>query len=1599
MAAMAKMKELEEINEEEERRKRISEAIREQNKEFSNQAKILDYINKSNYSEAQINEILNNKDLQSLVLEPSIDPGALSTALANAQKQADLELRIKKLTVEGQEDIFQEGVSNAMSAFGALEEQLELEFKAKIKDDGSLVQDAERQIALIDFELDDYQAGLDEIDRLEQDINDVYDKRIEALDEVATLNEDIARSQESQLEIADALSKGDIAAAARAAQQSRQVQQESAREAQQRMLEEQRASEIARLRSSGGMTREDLQDRIRDLEEQIFNIEEKTLEPAQERIRLAEITRDDRIADLQVLGKTREEWDRISNSVDVAQANGWKFADAMQEALNIVEKLVDGLTNRPAPPPPPAPAAPAPAPQRSSGGSPAPAPAPPPPAPPTPTTKEIPGVTRALTTSEIRSRLETETDPYTRAMLGKSLSYPLPTPAPRQPSLAERYGIPVIRAYGGMVGRARSGPPQQYFDGGKVRGPGTEKSDSIPALLSNGEYVIRASSVRLLGKDFLDKLNGGKVVPDEKNGLPAFKGGGFISVRQAEAAAAKKRASTSGSDRAMLLRAQEAQRKAQAAKPSLPKAPLISAGKNQPAPAPAPRPAPAPAPRPAPAPAVMTQDTRSPAKKFFDSIARGGTSNFINPIKAISDAVDFFLPFTSESRKESETGLPTASGIAADIGLIAAGGVLGKLAAPVIGAVTKAVRVPTVAVPGATRPSGNTIVSPNATTIRQQQEAVAQQTARIIDEKVAEGVATGQIQGFRDRLVISSYKRALVESDRLSSGPIMTPGQEVLDNTTHISNLSPTDLLNVAKAHVSKKSLDEIVNPYMVRTDNQRTFIASTNPIENVLAKLGITTRAKREIEDNLRFLNTAPDFMTDPENAAILRNMISPQLGTYPKFVTGNQSSAFVSGYGAPNTLRKVGGIRGMSGATRLGPLSAFMGKQATREDLFTLGHENAHIIQKLYERLGLRSPSLPSPRDFNYGPFSNARLESGARLTDSLYEQAMGRTGLVRPYFPPELTLDNLVSMSLNSNTPAGRRALESFAKDYVVPNAPRGFQFNANWFEEYFAGISSSTIKTPHSINEMRETLKLSQALRKAGLTNQTQPNERAGAMMRLVWNEISENGMVRPGEELMATQMAFSKIISREAKKRSNRQKKTRSLSPSLAPRQSSEFIQGSSLTRLRKAPKDVDYHMGQQALVSSFAEDASGKKFFVKGHLIEDWLYGEPDTIRSSFGNEFLAGRIGNYIGANTPQSYIVQRSAGDIAVGSNMRSNIAQPFEIATDVVPSSHNLGSEYMRNLVLNAENPYKALDEIFEGFMDYSETTPALNAVMGNSDLHYGNILWSNATKKFNQIDFNEAKPGPLKMAPGVQGNHPGVRDALTIAKTSMAIIRDAMRHSVEAALENNLLTQSQQLALISKMNASGFKLTPNRNATDPLFDTIPDMTTTQDYTGLFKKIADFDESQIPLALQGEWQGIKGGNRALDPWVLGRIKERAEVLSEFGQISLNVGDHPLAAQRMGMRPDPGFMAGGFVKSRNTDNIPAMLSAGEYVVRRSAVQNFGASNLEKINNGTYNDGSVYNYNLAVNVKSDADPNKIARTVITNIKGIENQRVRGNKL
>jgi len=62
-----------------------------------------------------------------------------------------------------------------------------------------------------------------------------------------------------------------------------------------------------------------------------------------------------------------------------------------------------------------------------------------------------------------------------------------------------RMGEPVKKADGGYI--------RHYEPGGSVNGPGTGTSDSIPAMLSNGEYVIRASAVKQYGTGFLNNVN------------------------------------------------------------------------------------------------------------------------------------------------------------------------------------------------------------------------------------------------------------------------------------------------------------------------------------------------------------------------------------------------------------------------------------------------------------------------------------------------------------------------------------------------------------------------------------------------------------------------------------------------------------------------------------------------------------------------------------------------------------------------------------------------------------------------------------------------------------------------------------------------------------------------------------------------------------------------------------------------------------------------------------------------------------------------------------------------------------------------------------
>ncbi len=103
--------------------------------------------------------------------------------------------------------------------------------------------------------------------------------------------------------------------------------------------------------------------------------------------------------------------------------------------------------------------------------------------------------------------------------------------------------------------------PQRYREGGHVRGPGTSTSDSIPAKLSDGEFVLPTDTVRKVGVRRLQDLVHDTHTPVKGEGKPGhFVGGGLASYDEFEQQMANQRvASRQRSDAAARAAEDEAQ--------------------------------------------------------------------------------------------------------------------------------------------------------------------------------------------------------------------------------------------------------------------------------------------------------------------------------------------------------------------------------------------------------------------------------------------------------------------------------------------------------------------------------------------------------------------------------------------------------------------------------------------------------------------------------------------------------------------------------------------------------------------------------------------------------------------------------------------------------------------------------------------------------------------------------------------------------------------------------------------------------------------------------------------------------------------------------
>lgn len=83
-------------------------------------------------------------------------------------------------------------------------------------------------------------------------------------------------------------------------------------------------------------------------------------------------------------------------------------------------------------------------------------------------------------------------------------------------------GFGALSGGGDVAGTVEAGGTLGLAGGGYIAGPGSATSDSIPAWLSNGEFVVRASAVQTVGRDFLEAVN---MSGGARGTTPRFRGG------------------------------------------------------------------------------------------------------------------------------------------------------------------------------------------------------------------------------------------------------------------------------------------------------------------------------------------------------------------------------------------------------------------------------------------------------------------------------------------------------------------------------------------------------------------------------------------------------------------------------------------------------------------------------------------------------------------------------------------------------------------------------------------------------------------------------------------------------------------------------------------------------------------------------------------------------------------------------------------------------------------------------------------------------------------------------------------------------------------
>jgi hypothetical protein len=528
---------------------------------------------------------LSGEDIQSVIGDPELAKGLIYATGEGSKGLEDINRYISqikdnkelKISILPLADQFKERMQKVSDWFSNERNALEIKLKIDTKADTDIARKAQQQIDTINFQVDDFEAGLTRLEDGEEAINEKYDNRIEALDKVIAANDRIAEQNKEELNIFQMVARGDIAGAAAGIAQLQQQKAKNALEAKKESLEAQRKNELesmtAEVMVNGQkvmLTRNEIEANLKNLKQQIFEIEEKTLEPAQRRIDILTATKDNLDASLTALGLTEDEWVNIEKNIDLAKTRTTEYLGELQKALDVARQIpgaLDGTSKsgqeivgkpdivpetdfganakipkpKPAPVPGGQPPAPVVIPNPGDPGFIGPV------APPGTTTMPPATESIAINTQKYLDEIKKQKD---RSWIDQAIHANAHYDAMAQIEIDISKGItkneqwldsyygnrakankniskhPGVLAsdvfwsvyknnirqsafveHADVLNNAKKRYMQFKMDGGYISGPGTGTSDSIPAMLSNGEYVIRANAVKSIGTDTLDRMN------------------------------------------------------------------------------------------------------------------------------------------------------------------------------------------------------------------------------------------------------------------------------------------------------------------------------------------------------------------------------------------------------------------------------------------------------------------------------------------------------------------------------------------------------------------------------------------------------------------------------------------------------------------------------------------------------------------------------------------------------------------------------------------------------------------------------------------------------------------------------------------------------------------------------------------------------------------------------------------------------------------------------------------------------------------------------------------------------------------------------------